>query len=98
MKADDVSNSYHPLIRYIEPPNDDDGGSRVAFGAHVDSTFLTLIPMPELLGLEVWCPSRDKEEEDVAAGGEGGAKNVTTRRGGGEWVRPTVSLDRRNDD
>ena len=111
MKADDVSNSYHRLIRYVEPPpdrsgsgggDDDDDGGGAAFGAHVDSTFLTLIPMPELPGLEVWCPSRDEgEEDDVAcAGGEegGAAKNATTRRGGGEWVRPTVPLDRRDDD
>ena len=98
MKADDISNSYRPLIRYVKPPNDDIDGGGAAFGAHVDSMFLTLIPMPELPELEVWCLSRDKEEEDVATGGEEEAKKTTTRRGGGEWVRPTVSLDRLNYD
>jgi hypothetical protein len=96
MMKDDVSNSYHRLIRYVKPPDQSSGGDdgSAAFGAHVDSTFLTLIPMPELPGLEVWCPSRD--EEDVAAG-EGGAK-YARRMGGGEWVRPTAPLDRRDDD
>lgn len=58
MIASDVSNSYHRLIRYLEPSNVE-GSEPVAaaFGAHVDSSFLTLIPLPERPGLEVWCPS-----------------------------------------
>ena len=45
----DVSNSYHRLIRYINPqPSTNE--SNAAFHSHVDSSFLTLIPMPELPG------------------------------------------------
>ena len=51
----DVSNSYHRLIRYINegPSTDED---TAAFRSHIDSSFLTLIPMPKLPGLEIWCP------------------------------------------
>ena len=51
----DVSNSYHRLIRYINsgPSMDED---TAAFRSHIDSSFLTLIPMPKLPGLEIWCP------------------------------------------
>ena len=74
-----VSNSYQRLIRYLKPPplqeatmkTEDDA----AFWPHVDSTFLTLIPMPEIAGLEVWCPSsKNAECVDMAQRGE--------------WVRP----------
>lgn len=74
-----VSNSYQRLIRYLKPPppqqakvkTEDDA----AFWPHVDSTFLTLIPMPEIAGLEVWCPSsKNAECIDMAQRGE--------------WVRP----------
>jgi hypothetical protein len=75
---DDVSNSYHRLIRYLKP--DQSGGP--AFRAHVDSSFLTLIPMPELPGLEVWCPSKHVSPETTNA----------PSRGGGEWVRPVTPL------
>eukprot|EP00804_Cyclotella_cryptica_P002373 CCRYP_004079-RA/>CCRYP_004079-RA protein AED:0.00 eAED:0.00 QI:109/-1/1/1/-1/1/1/96/499 len=77
---DRVSNSYHRLIRYLKPqPSNNDA----AFDAHVDSSFLTLIPMPSLPGLEVWCPSRSNcnvgiNEEETNACEEG------------EWVRPLV--------
>ncbi len=79
--GDVVSNSYHRLIRYLKPVDASDVGP--AFRAHVDSSFLTLIPMPELPGLEVWCPSRDVDEttDDVPPFG-----------GGGEWVRPIIPL------
>lgn len=51
----DVSNSYHRLIRYINsgPSTDED---TAAFRSHIDSSFLTLIPMPKVPGLEIWCP------------------------------------------
>ena len=46
MMKDDVSNTYHRLIRYVKPPDQSSGGDdgSAAFRAHVDSTFLTLIP------------------------------------------------------
>ena len=46
MMKDDVSNSYHRLIRYVKPPDQSSGGDdgSAAFRAHVDSMFLTLIP------------------------------------------------------
>jgi len=59
LMKEDVSNSYHRLIRYLKPQQDGDG---TAFKAHVDSSFLTIIPMPELPGLEVWCPSTETEQ------------------------------------
>ncbi|KAL7475552.1 hypothetical protein ACHAW6_001463 [Cyclotella cf. meneghiniana] len=73
--ADDVSNSYQRIIRYLEPPSYEVEESDAAFWPHVDSTFLTLIPMPEIAGLEVWCPSLRNSE----------SKNLSRR---GEWVRP----------
>lgn len=73
MVADDVSNSYQRLIRYLQPQQTTEND--ISFQAHVDSSFLTLIPMPELPGLEVWCPLKKNAEScDLA------------RRG--EWVRP----------
>lgn len=39
--SNDVSNSYHRLIRYLKPQAQ--SGDTPAFQAHVDSTFLTLI-------------------------------------------------------
>eukprot|EP00580_Thalassiosira_gravida_P020533 CAMPEP_0201677938 /NCGR_PEP_ID=MMETSP0494-20130426/45165_1 /ASSEMBLY_ACC=CAM_ASM_000839 /TAXON_ID=420259 /ORGANISM="Thalassiosira gravida, Strain GMp14c1" /LENGTH=529 /DNA_ID=CAMNT_0048160999 /DNA_START=199 /DNA_END=1785 /DNA_ORIENTATION=- len=87
MAADNVSNSYQRLIRYLKPQqsnNPEDGETKTdadaAFWPHVDSTFLTLIPMPELPGLEVWCPSKnDAENCDLGQGGE--------------WVRPIADVD-----
>lgn len=73
---DAVSNSYHRLIRYMKPADTFDA----AFSAHVDSSFLTLIPLPERPGLEVWCPEKTKQREGV---------NDTI---GGEWVSPAVPL------
>ena len=71
MIGTDVSNSYHRLIRYInsQPSTDED---TAAFSSHVDSSFLTLIPMPKLPGLEIWSPclKNGKDGQD------------------GEWVRP----------
>jgi len=71
MIGSDVSNSYHRLIRYInsQPSTDED---TAAFNSHVDSSFLTLIPMPKLPGLEIWSPclKNGKDGQD------------------GEWVRP----------
>lgn len=71
MIGKDVSNSYHRLIRYINsrPSTDED---TAAFNSHVDSSFLTLIPMPKLPGLEIWSPclKNGKHGQD------------------GEWVRP----------
>lgn len=71
MSGSDVSNSYHRLIRYINsrPSTDED---TAAFHSHVDSSFLTLIPMPKLPGLEIWSPclKNGKDGQD------------------GEWVRP----------
>ena len=72
--ADSISNSYHRLIRYLEPQQSDSNDA--AFQSHVDAAFLTLIPMPELPGLEVWCPSNEMRDG-----------NESTRRTG-EWVRP----------
>ena len=79
--ADTMSNSYQRIIRYLKPkqPSADqmegDAEDDAAFWPHVDSTFLTLIPLPDVAGLEVWCPSSlHAESEDVAERGE--------------WVRP----------
>lgn len=71
MIGSDVSNSYHRLIRYInsEPSTDED---TAAFNSHVDSSFLTLIPMPKLPGLEIWSP--------CLKNGKDGQN--------GQWVRP----------
>jgi hypothetical protein len=73
--ADNVSNSYQRIIRYLKPQEGSNSENDAAFWPHVDSTFLTLIPMPEIAGLEVWCPSIEFGESDVLA-----------ERG--EWVRP----------
>lgn len=70
--TDNVSNSYQRLIRYSSgvASNSDD---TAAFWPHVDSTLLTLIPMPEIPGLEVWAPSLTNSKiSDLS----------------GEWVRP----------
>ena len=79
MEACDVSNSYHRLIRYLEPSKVE--GSEpipAAFGAHIDSSFLTLIPLPERPGLEVWCPST-ADAFSLPSNDEGDK--------GGEWVQ-----------
>ena len=73
--ADNVSNSYQRIIRYLKPQSAAAAEEDAAFWPHVDSTFLTLIPMPEIAGLEVWCPSSEYSESD----------NLAER---GEWVRP----------
>ncbi|KAL7510379.1 hypothetical protein ACHAXN_008313 [Cyclotella atomus] len=80
--ADNVSNSYQRIIRYLEPQSKESAEEDAAFWPHVDSTFLTLIPMPDIGGLEVWCPSSKYGESE----------NLEER---GEWVRPTkpVGLD-----
>lgn len=78
--GDQVSNSYHRLIRYLKPHS----AARTAFDAHVDSSFLTLIPMPDLPGLEIWCPSRSIESDD-----SNGIGDEPTRKDG-EWVRPSI--------
>ncbi|KAL9185057.1 hypothetical protein ACHAXT_002834 [Thalassiosira profunda] len=78
--ADTMSNSYQRIIRYLKPKpasssSNEGAEDDAAFWPHVDSTFLTLIPMPEIAGLEVWCPSsRYAESDDLAERGE--------------WVRP----------
>jgi hypothetical protein len=77
--ADSISNSYQRIIRYLKPKptknEQDDVENDAAFWPHVDSTFLTLIPMPEIAGLEVWCPSSQyAKSEELAERGE--------------WVRP----------
>jgi len=69
-----VSNSYQRLIRYLKPQQAT-AKTEAAFWPHVDSTFLTMIPMPELPGLEVWCPSKKYA-------------NSTDLSQRGEWVRP----------
>ena len=71
--AENVSNSYQRIIRYLKPMSATNEGA--AFLPHVDTTFLTLIPMPEIAGLEVWCPSSKYGE----------SHNLAER---GEWVRP----------
>ena len=71
--ADNVSNSYQRIIRYLKPQSA--AQEDAAFWPHVDSTFLTLIPLPEIAGLEVWCPSSTHSNSDDLA-----------QRG--EWVRP----------
>ena len=81
--ADTMSNSYQRIIRYLKPQpssnndqeEEEDAENNTAFWPHVDSTFLTLIPMPEIAGLEVWCPSSRYVESE----------NLAER---GEWVRP----------
>lgn len=66
-----ISNSYQRLIRYMKQPP---GKEAPSFWPHVDSTLLTLIPMPELPGLEIWAPSllNSDSESDKQ----------------GEWVQP----------
>ncbi|KAL7517628.1 hypothetical protein ACHAWX_002540 [Stephanocyclus meneghinianus] len=77
-----VSNSYHRLIRYLKPkPNNEE----TAFQAHVDSSFLTLIPMPDLPGLEVWCPSRNDNRSAKETRKHDVSDDGSIRRGGGEW-------------
>jgi isopenicillin N synthase-like dioxygenase len=80
LPANQVSNSYHRLIRYLKP---DENATGAAFEPHIDSTFLTMIPMPKLPGLEVWCPSRSIKE------------GIRQR---GEWVRPTLQSDEHSND
>ena len=75
--GDAVSNSYQRIIRYLKPPSAAAAEEDAAFWPHVDSTFLTLIPMPEVAGLEVWCPSSKYSESD----------SLEKR---GEWVRPII--------
>ena len=70
----------HRLIRYLKPQSS--GSNDAAFNAHVDSSFLTLIPMPKLAGLEIWCPSSTYDANCVA--GEGSISDSNR----GEWVRP----------
>ena len=77
--ADTMSNSYQRIIRYLKPKpaneQDEETQNDEAFWPHVDSTFLTLIPLPEIAGLEVWCPSsKFAKSEDMSERGE--------------WVRP----------
>lgn len=75
--ADTMSNSYQRIIRYLKPKpaSEQDTQNDEAFWPHVDSTFLTLIPLPEIAGLEVWCPSSQfAESADMAERGE--------------WVKP----------
>jgi hypothetical protein len=85
--ADNVSNSYQRLIRYLEPRQGNAAGEAdPAFWPHVDSTFLTLIPMSALPGLEVWCPSSlHAKSSDLAQRGE--------------WVRPIrpITIDNDNE-
>jgi hypothetical protein len=83
--GDQVSNSYHRLIRYLQPQV---GAVDAAFGAHVDLSFLTLIPLPDRPGLEVWCPSIDDDSV---------SNNESNTRKGGEWVRPTVANNNSDD-
>lgn len=78
--ADNVSNSYQRIIRYLKPDSAQAATKDAAFWPHVDSTFLTLIPMPEIAGLEVWCPSSRYGESE----------NLAER---GEWVRPVKPVD-----
>ena len=77
--SDNVANSYQRLIRYLKPENDETVDTP-AFWPHVDSTFLTMIPMPKLPGLEVWCPSKKYATSD----------DVAER---GEWVRLIIPSD-----
>ena len=90
--ANTMSNSYQRIIRYLKPKQQQQqssisGGATeekeddddAAFWPHVDSTFLTLIPLPDVAGLEVWCPSSLYSESD----------NLSER---GEWVRPIKPL------
>ena len=71
--TDIVSNSYQRLIRYSSGAASNSDAP--AFWPHVDSTLLTLIPMPEIPGLEVWAPSLTNSE----------SSDLSHR---GEWVRP----------
>ena len=78
--SDNVANSYQRLIRYLKPQQNDETVDTPAFWPHVDSTFLTMIPMPTLPGLEVWCPSKKYATSD----------DMAER---GEWVRPIIPFD-----
>ena len=78
--SDNVANSYQRLIRYLEPQQNDETVDTPAFWPHVDSTFLTMIPMPKLPGLEVWCPSKKYATSD----------DMAER---GEWVRPIIPFN-----
>ena len=81
MIKDDISNSYHRLIRYLKPK--DETAVDAAFKAHYDSSFLTLIPMPKLPGLEVWCPSNEYTA----------STNNQDSQSKGEWVRPKIPVE-----
>jgi len=83
MIKDDISNSYHRLIRYLKPKETTDETTDAAFKAHYDSTFLTLIPMPKLPGLEVWCPSNEYTA----------STNNQDSQSKGEWVRPKIPVE-----
>jgi len=77
--TDKMSNSYQRLIRYLQPKQNDESveedGNAPAFWPHVDSTLLTLIPLPEVPGLEVWAPSLHNAK----------SHDLSER---GEWVQP----------
>lgn len=85
MVKEDISNSYHRLIRYLKPQQSDDGA---AFQPHYDASFLTLIPMPKQAGLEVWCPSRAYVK----------GSNKESERSRGEWIRPAKPFDKKGHD
>ena len=85
MVKEDISNSYHRLIRYLKPQQSDNGA---AFQPHYDSSFLTLIPMPKQAGLEVWCPSRAYVK----------GSNKESQRSRGDWIRPAKPVDKEEND
>ena len=84
--SDQISNSYQRLIRYFQPnqpeTNEKDGEQ---FWPHVDSTFLTVIPLPDKPGLQLWAPSLvDSKHSDLSKRGE--------------WVAPIRPADQNVDD
>jgi hypothetical protein len=59
VKDGDVSLSPHRLCRYSGEKQDDDS-SREVFGAHTDSSFVTIVPVASISGLEVYDEEAEK--------------------------------------
>ena len=75
----DVSMSPYRLCRYTDT-REDSGSTREVFGAHTDTSFVTIVPVAEISGLEVYDEEAEKwyrpelrarahwEEEQAASG------------------------------
>jgi len=69
------------------------GVSGVAFGAHTDGTWLTLVPCSRVPGLQVALPNRRRRGSDGGGGGNSPLRKEEEEGGGGEgfvWQCPEV--------